>query len=146
MKDQKTASERRKERDSFTNNNRFQEAKVPLIVRKYFIYDNERISGIKYMLRIVPPGIILYISLSFFNFLMIPAILLLSYIQSVIAYKRAKSIATQQFTAIFFAIWGLFIFPIQLFLGGKLISADSSFIVVTLPHLILLFSNQRKSI
>ena len=137
MKDQKTASERRKERDSFTNNNRFHQVKVPSIIRKFFFYDNERISGIKYMLRIFPPALIFYVSVYISDFLIIPAILLLSYIQSVIAYKRAYSLTDKSFFAVSFGIWGLFVFPIQFY-------ADYSFIVVTLPHLILLFSNQRK--
>ena len=138
MKVQKTASERRKERDSFTNNNRFHQAKVPSIIRKFFFYDNERISGINYMLRIFPPALIFYVSVYISDFLIIPAILLLSYIQSVIAYKRAYSLTDKSGMPFLFGIWGLFVFPIQFY-------ADYSFIVVTLPHLILLFSNQRKS-
>ena len=51
MEKNKSASERRKERDSLTHNNNFNEVKVPLILRKHLFYDDEKISGTRYFFR-----------------------------------------------------------------------------------------------
>ncbi len=143
----KSASERQKERKNNYSNTNFKEIKVPSIVRKFFFYDNEVISGTTYLLRIIFPAFILFISINNFDFLIIPAILLLSYVQSVIAYKRAKSLFVTNSSHLIFAIWGLIVFPIQFFAESKGVSnifdGMQGFLIVTFPHLILLFRNRR---
>ena len=121
------------------------------LLRKFFFYDNEVISGTTYLLRITVPAFILFISMSSNNyFFIIPAILLLSYIQSVIAYKRAKSISKLNFVHISFAIWGLIVFPIQFFVASQgassVFDGMNGFLIIVFPNLILLFSNRSKNI
>ena len=143
----KSASERQKERKSNDYNTSFKEIKVPSIVRKFFFYDSEIISGITYLLRITVPAFILFISIINFDFLIIPAILLLSYVQSVIAYKRAKSLFVTNATHLIFAIWGLIVFPIQFLAESRGVSnifdGMNGFLIITFPHLILLFRNRK---
>ena len=137
MENQKTASERRKERDSFTNNSRFQEAKVPSIIRKFFFYDNERISGTTYFLRFIPIAFILFFGLEFFELFEMQIILIItfSYLLSVIAYKRAKSISKNNILPIFFAVWGLTIVSLPQF-GIEILP------ILNLLHLYLIFKNK----
>ena len=138
MEKNKSASERRKERDSLTHKNNFNEVKVPLILRKHLFYDDEKISGTRYFFRFLIISIVfiwpsMILDNSFFRIILF---ILFSYMFSVVVYKRCNSI---KFSRIIGAIWGFSVIWFSVLLNYQQI--DGIGLITTVPHLILIFKN-----
>ena len=78
-------------------------------MKKYFSFDDEYISGWQYFGRSIINSFL--------------AILLVGlYLESVTAYKRAKSLGNSESTSVIFAIWGFFAIIIAIVPGGVFIN------------------------
>ena len=114
--------------------NRFKKKKEKGL-KKYFVFDEEEISGGKFFIRFlifsvvfVFPTMVIYID----DFYTIILFLCFSYLQSVNAYKRGASL--RKINPIYWGIWGFVVIWFSFF--------ENQVLVITmLPHLMLIFSD-----
>ncbi len=101
-------------------------------IKKYFIYDNEIISGNTYFWR------------RLLQIVLIPLFGLGLYLQSVTVYKRAKSISPKSKYLHLWSIWGGLGIPILVLISLTSINIEISYVFVTLPHLYLWLTDRIK--
>ena len=89
-------------------------------MKKYFVYDDEYISGWQYFGRSIINSVLAMLVVGL-------------YLESVTAYKRAKSLGNSETTSKIFAVWGFFAIIIAVVPGGVFINI--------IPHWYLWFSN-----
>ena len=113
--------------------------------KKYFIYDSEKTSGGKYLIRyllfslvFVFPTIILR---NIDAIIVIILYLCFSYLHSVNAYKRGGALGGL-FKPMFWGAWGFTVIWLSFFLGEE--SNEGVWLITALPHLVLVFSNGNK--
>jgi hypothetical protein len=124
----KSASERLKERREFERKSsslNLKSNKAKSGWKKYFIYDNEVISGWTYMLR------------TFLQTLLIPFFGLGLYLQSVTAFKRAQSLHHNGLSLFVWAVWGFVSTPIGIF-------EDRFSFFIIIPHWYLWLRDRNK--
>jgi hypothetical protein len=127
-------------RDKNFSNPTFKKIVAHPIIRKFFVYDNEKISGSQYFIRFLIISIIfVFPSMIFFvySFFRIILYILFSYLFSVAVYKRCNSI--KYFSSIAGAIWGFSVIWFSVLLDYQ--SIEGIGLITTLPHLILIFKN-----
>ena len=119
-----------------------QETKV---FKKYFIYDTEKISGWKYLIRFFVISLVfVFPTMILKNMEAIFVIILylcFSYLQSVNAYKRGNALR-EGWKPMFWGAWGFAVIWISFFLADEL--KESFWLITGLPHLLLIIINGNK--
>ena len=113
--------------------------------KKYFIYDTEKISGWKYLIRFFVISLVfVFPTMILKNMEAIFVILLylcFSYLQSVNAYKRGNALR-EGWKPMFWGAWGFAVIWISFFLADEL--KESFWLITGLPHLLLIIINGNK--
>ena len=113
--------------------------------KKYFIYDTEKISGWKYLIRFFVISLVfVFPTMILKNMEAIFVIILylcFSYLQSVNAYKRGNALR-EGWKPMFWGAWGFAVIWVSFFLGEE--SIEGSWLITGLPHLLLIITNGNK--
>ena len=113
--------------------------------KKYFIYDTEKISGWKYLIRFFVISLVfVFPTMILKNMEAIFVIILylcFSYLQSVNAYKRGGALRGG-WKPMFWGAWGFAVIWISFFLADEL--KESFWLITGLPHLLLIIINGNK--
>ena len=113
--------------------------------KKYFIYDTEKISGWKYLIRFFVISLVfVFPTMILKNMEAIFVIILylcFSYLQSVNAYKRGNALR-EGWKPMFWGSWGFAVIWISFFLADEL--KESFWLITGLPHLLLIIINGNK--
>jgi len=113
--------------------------------KKYFIYDTEKISGWKYLIRFFVISLVfVFPTMILKNMEAIFVIILylcFSYLQSVNAYKRGNALR-EGWKPMFWGAWGFAVIWISFFLADEL--KESFWLITGLPHLLLIIINGNK--
>ena len=113
--------------------------------KKYFVYDTEKISGGKYLIRFLFYSLIfVFPTMVLRNIDAIIVIILylcFSYLQSVNAYKRGGALVGL-WKPMYWGAWGFMVIWVSFFLGEE--SNEGIWLITRLPHLSLIFMNGNK--
>jgi len=113
--------------------------------KKYFIYDSEKTSGGKYLIRFFVLSLVLVFPTTILRnidtIIVIVLYLCFSYLQSVNTYKRGGALGGLG-KPIFWGAWGFIVIWISFFLGEE--SNEGVWLITGLPHFLLIFMNGNK--
>lgn len=125
--------------------------------KKYLIYDTEKISGWKYLIRAILFQVLFFLPIIYdqMNVLLTYLLFLIySYLQSINAFKRSSTLIGSKFhnkskndvfpitfpNPMIWGCWGALIIWIQLLNLSNTLNG----LLITIPHFILVFSNRSK--
>ena len=113
--------------------------------KKYFVYDTEKISGGKYLIRYLFFSLVFVLPTIYLRnidaIIVIILFLCFSYLQSVNAYKRGGALGGL-WKPMFWGAWGFAVIWVSFFLGEE--SIEGSWLITGLPHLLLIITNGNK--
>lgn len=113
--------------------------------KKYFVYDTEKISGGKYLIRYLFFSLVFVLPTIYLRnidaIIVIILFLCFSYLQSVNAYKRGGALGGL-WKPMFWGAWGFIVIWFSFFLGEE--SNEGVWLITGLPHLLLIFMNGNK--